>query len=853
MKMMDELKHLFLYSANQKVYAPVEETDKRRNSAILLLTTNINDSISLMKLPYIHNPNLFTSYYVDRNVMGYINAHNIEELDEVKEKSVSEGAFLNVIDDIVNIRSIKFTIDDSATYVDRSYLYDVFKGKVANTLINTLNITKVPKSAKVIVHHSVQDLQNSAPKAIENIYHEKNYGYFYNTEIHVLSKMAYDQNTMWGDYSLYLKTELYNFIIKSSNPEIDYNVSKGLSIYFSGLYVWLKDNDNNCSINKNEKFIAKLADQIIKEHKFEIIIKFLKYNDIDLFTKFSSERVLSNIRKMVFESNLSTEKRNKLSDDEFGIPSKRSYPLNDEEHVRHAIKMFNYCESKDEKELAENIIKKMKKYDITDIKVSDKNKFSKYYTSPKNESADVDTEAPSNNFEDVKKICNNLEDYELRRITFTDTYEDSKFVIKRIIKYKENEPAGFLDVHYFPTRPEIAQIVIAVDNRFRGTGVAKELVNDLLSSNLHEQYNFEMYYWTAHVDNIASQNLALSSGFIDTGKIDSYGRKVFINRVKEVEDYTKDAKIHNESTSIIHENGSIFLLEADSNSQKIRQYLYRDRLRTSKEVIDIYNQAKLLNPNIQKTYLELNMYKGFNLFVDLHYYHRLFMFNNTFKLDKGINMYFEFLNNLMNNSEINKTYKKKTVFIPVDYSSWSIQPGSDVGDYKFNINPISVINRLVRINPEALRRAWGNKDILFVGRRGYFKVDFSRFDLKSLPRFNSNIAKLMSSSEPIVDEYETDTEVTTKKALAAQAIDKIESDKNITVNDISKISSTKSFNNAPAHLRISTTPMNIEKHKYADKDIAIINIDSLDVGNMENLKKSPVYKDRLIDVYCVPK
>ena len=110
----------------------------------------------------------------------------------------------------------------------------------------------------------------------------------------------------------------------------------------------------------------------------------------------------------------------------------------------------------------------------------------------------------------------------------------------------------------------------------------------------------------------------------------------------------------------------------------------------------------------------------------------------------------------------------------------------------------------------------------------------------------------MSSSTPIVDDFEKDEETTTKKALAAQTIDKIEQQKNITVNNISRISATKPVDNAPAHLRISTSSMNMEKHKYADKDIAIINIDTAGVGNLENLKKSPVYRDRLVDIYCAP-
>lgn len=71
--------------------------------------------------------------------------------------------------------------------------------------------------------------------------------------------------------------------------------------------------------------------------------------------------------------------RSKLDDSDFGIPSQRKYPLNDAKHVKLAIKFFNYVDKEHEAELAKNIIKKIKEYNITDIKYSEKNRFFKYY------------------------------------------------------------------------------------------------------------------------------------------------------------------------------------------------------------------------------------------------------------------------------------------------------------------------------------------------------------------------------------------------------------------------------------------------------------------------------------------
>lgn len=72
------------------------------------------------------------------------------------------------------------------------------------------------------------------------------------------------------------------------------------------------------------------------------------------------------------------EKRSDLPDSIFGIPSQRKYPMQDKEHVLSAIKFFNYVDEDHEKELAKNIIKNMKKYDIPFDTVGKKNRLRNY-------------------------------------------------------------------------------------------------------------------------------------------------------------------------------------------------------------------------------------------------------------------------------------------------------------------------------------------------------------------------------------------------------------------------------------------------------------------------------------------
>ena len=63
----------------------------------------------------------------------------------------------------------------------------------------------------------------------------------------------------------------------------------------------------------------------------------------------------------------------------YGIPELKKYPMPDREHVKSAIRFFNYVEPQYEKELAKNIIQRIKEYHMTDISVGPDNRFGKYW------------------------------------------------------------------------------------------------------------------------------------------------------------------------------------------------------------------------------------------------------------------------------------------------------------------------------------------------------------------------------------------------------------------------------------------------------------------------------------------
>ena len=689
---MDELKHLFLYSENKKVYAPIDAKDKRRNSAILLLAPDMDTSLRMTKLPYIYNPNLFTSYYIDCSVAAYIgNADDKVELDEKEAETISEAM-------IHWTSKVKFKFDDHTSMMDENYIKAVFNHEAASYYAKILKLNKIPDKIKIVVHPNLSSLRKDAPKHISNICGDNFYSYTVGDAVHLLSKMTYDPESMCGSYDIYLTAELVYALISGYNSNIAYIPGKAIAYSIAGLEEWMKTEKRN-TIEKNDTHKFMHTVNVMKDkHGFRPIHEFIKTADINVFTRYTLKNATSALSKLIFESELSYFERQRLLPSDFGVPNKRKYPIHDEDHVRAAVRMFNNCDPDDEKELAEAIIKRMNKFGITDIKVSASNRFRKYYKpeSTKNE-ATINESFVDSGYESILKICSHLSEDEFKRISFYDTYRDSQFVIKRIIAKVGFDPAGFLDVYHFPSNPETAQIVIAVDDRFRGMGVAQSMVSEMLNCELHKTHNFNMYYWTAHQDNYASQNLAMKNGFVDTHSLDKYGRKIFIKRVVTSDNsILKEAINMSDDNSFIMKNAAI-LFEAENDaaySLRLRNYLYSERIKTTKDVAIMYDRVKEINPDIRRTYLKINMYKKQNLFVDLSYYHGLFLKNNIYKMDKGVNFYFDFLNRLIDNKEIDSAYSKKTIFIPIDSGIWPIQPGTDPFDYRDNINPISIICKL---------------------------------------------------------------------------------------------------------------------------------------------------------------
>lgn len=89
------------------------------------------------------------------------------------------------------------------------------------------------------------------------------------------------------------------------------------------------------------------------------------------------------------EASIKASVRNKIPDDQFGIPDKRKFPLHDAKHIKLAIQMSGHSDVKDREELATNIAKRASELNM-DIAVSKNNPLYKYLPKSMQESSEVD-------------------------------------------------------------------------------------------------------------------------------------------------------------------------------------------------------------------------------------------------------------------------------------------------------------------------------------------------------------------------------------------------------------------------------------------------------------------------------
>lgn len=260
-------------------------------------------------------------------------------------------------------------------------------------------------------------------------------------------------------------------------------------------------------------------------------------------------------------------------------------------------------------------------------------------------------------------------------------------------------------------------------------------------------------------------------------------------------------KEHTESLSYIRElahdkcfvtDQVIFFDEDATNYDLIlKNTLYQDRIRNSKQILSIYKTVKNDLPFIKYTFTELERYKNRNLYFDLSYYNESFFRN--YSMDdsavlKNMRVYKQFLQRLIADERF-WAYTKKTIFIPV--LDWKHNDSMRMWMYKEDINPISIFFNMLKTDPNGLKQLLHNTDVVFMGPNNYFKFNIDQLDLQKdnvIPRFINAIKRIVTLGFTGTPDPDPEDEPTNSaKGIAMDIVDKVERSQDIEIKSVAPI------------------------------------------------------------------
>ena len=201
-----------------------------------------------------------------------------------------------------------------------------------------------------------------------------------------------------------------------------------------------------------------------------------------------------------------------------------------------------------------------------------------------------------------------------------------------------------------------------------------------------------------------------------------------------------------------------------------RRFLYKERIKTQKNMLDLYKEIKNKVDFIKYTYITLNQYKAKNLIIDWSYYSNLFFKNNDrFKRDKGLDLLHHIMTRYLNDSRLEENgYTKKTAIIPI--FSWYSNDESidDFTNYTKSINPFSMMIRLVKQKYQL--KYFNIDDFLVISDNAYFRFNPAELNLKNIIKFKRLVTSLINSSD-INDDEEDEQDNDNERMVSSGIVD----------------------------------------------------------------------------------
>lgn len=430
---LEELKDYMLYK--RPFYLPFNDKDKKKGSAVYLLTASEEATNGLMNNPLTINRRNFESYYAERN-LSYI-LTGVEESGSMVLDDTRVDDFDNLKAYILRTDKMMFTIPKDEYYpnIEEAIKAKGNNGKDFKFWVQTYDVKSGNLMPINLGQISVIDFSNfhyTWVKKEEIVYDpngcikplaldrddELEDSIISNEPIEATLNGAYDSNGVWnsliviGDNNYRERCEALIFYNNSvylyKNKD-----GKGYRIPGGGTEVSCSIEDqvrNECKeeariILRNVRYVKTYMKKFGKRSETMPKIPFeyhgsinhlyiAEYNGnysgyiknvdkdnrmyaygsfypieevydmLNEYHKAAVDRYMSMKDISLSEAKLSSKERNELPNSAFGIPKLRMYPLNDEAHVKAAIRFYGHCEDKHKKELAANIRKAIKKFNM---------------------------------------------------------------------------------------------------------------------------------------------------------------------------------------------------------------------------------------------------------------------------------------------------------------------------------------------------------------------------------------------------------------------------------------------------------------------------------------------------------
>lgn len=796
---LDDMKDLVLYK--RPFFLPINPKNKKQNSAIMLMTPNFRSSINAMRAPYTINRRYFESYYIEKSVYRYINATN-ENLIEPEYK----GEYLF---EVAGIDSDEYEgIDEAVRYKEIVTVSVIIRDKDGNLL--------------VVYDNDIEGLGIPFISVNKGESHEEALVRLCNKQLGINPtnyRLAFDMNfTLSAKGRLYLDYD-YCYFVDEYDGKVE---NKTKSRYASLRYVNVKYLGNTKeNISKTLRYIiAKYGKRIVDRDISQYADDKVSASNKVLFTGYTAD--ISEVSRYFKLSMLTNAYDNldiplpkypihimctSITDDE-GYIDERNVVVYTKKAFDSLYKNLSYTDYLTYTMQIQAIYNYNPKVSIAIAEPAglalsgildpiiaeedDRNRISEDYITERVFLYILNTYG----INEVKKIIkfNDLKLFAKYGVeaalgkTNTDEFNDFLEEASNIME-AEAAKGKKADI---PSLDDLSKIGQKIKNKIRTQTVRKlnKIKRDIERGNTGSD----------------SRNTTSLTQL----KTNSVVQKVDINSAPapKTESYTL-SQLKDSGVDYISCGNGVFILEDTNNYDlQLRQALYNDRFRSNKAVLAIYNNIKEELSWIKYTYTNLDRYNNKNLFFDLSYYNEAFFRNfaerlnveeksNTVKMSK---IYAELMSRLLNNDNRLAAYTKKTVFIPV--LDWRHNQSTRMWMYREDINPISIIYDMMKNNPTALVKLFGDMDVVFLGGKNYFKINFNKFGSKisdnaNLNKFTMLIKRMIALGYDSADpDPEGETEYSAK-GIAMDIIDKVEKSQNVEIDNVSAISGLKNGSSDP--------------------------------------------------------